>query len=125
MAGSRKNFVYSDDLGNDYALGLDESNTEAINGGVQDLPDAVVNANELPRNIRPRSLYYANGTRSRTIRCVALTQSIYAAVVNGGVPTIVDPIANDGSLLGLIRARGEFRRIPFGADSGLLDGDQD
>jgi len=122
MAGSRKWFVYTDDTGTDYAINLDESNTEAVNstglGFPADGPTAAV-----PKNIKPREIFYSNAARTRTIRCVALTPTIYTGAISGGVDTIVDPIAGTGNLA-LSRANGERRRIPTPLDTGLDDGDQ-
>jgi hypothetical protein len=122
MAGSIKWFVYTDDSGTDYGIKLDESNTEAVNGGVQDfLPGAGLTAG-VPRNIKVRRVYYANTDRTRVISCVALTQTIYAGIVSGNIGTIPDPITS-GETLALIRLEGERRVLPFGQDTGLNDGD--
>lgn len=123
MAGSIKWFVYTTDTGVDYGLKLDESNTEAINGGTQDLITGSTIVPALPRNIKPREIFYTNTARSRTVRCVALTQTIYNAVTGGSVPTIGDPIAGGATVLGLIRARGERIQLPVPLDTGLNDGD--
>lgn len=121
MAGSRKWFVYTDDIGTEYAINLDESNTEAVNGTALDFVSGTTNA--LPRNVKPREIFYSNAARTRTIRCVALTQTIYAGAIAGGVATITDPIAGTGTL-GISRANGERRRLPVPLDTGLTDGDQ-
>lgn len=122
MAGSRKWFVYTTDSGEDYGIELDESNTEAVNGGTQDYATGVTIPFALPRNIKPRRVFYTNSTRTRTISCVALTPTIYSGLVSGGVPTITDPIAGTGNL-GFIRAKGEEIRLPIPLDTGLTDGD--
>jgi len=123
MAGSIKAFVYTDDAANDWAVRLDESNTEAVNGGTQDYVDGLSLVNGLPRNIKMREVFYTNAARTRTIRCVALTQAIYQAVVDGSAAqTIPDPIAGTGTL-GLIRANGERRTLFSPADTGQTDGD--
>lgn len=123
MAGSRKNFFYTDDTGQAYAISLDESNTEAINGSDGDIPDTSTATVLVPPNIKIRTLFYATPNRERTIRCIPLTLARYNAIINGAAPTIPDPIANDGSILNLVRARGEARRVFPGVDSGLTDGD--
>lgn len=122
MAGSKKYFVYTADNDIDYALLADESNTEAVNAGTQDYADGVSIIHELPRNIRPRFAEYANATRTRKIKCYALTQAVYngAAI---GVPSITDPIAGTGTLF-LVRLEPErLKRIPISVDTGLTDGD--
>lgn len=122
MAGSIKWFVYTSDLGQDFGIRLDESNTEAVNAGNQDYATGVTIPFALPRNIKPRYVEYSNAERTRTIRCVCLTPTIYQGVVQGGVPTITDPIAGTGTL-GLLRARGEQIQLPQPLDTGLTDGD--
>lgn len=123
MAGSIKWFVYTTDAGTDYAIRLDESNTEAINGGTQDFVPGLAIVDALPRNIKPRAVFYTNPERTRRIRCVALTSTIYNALVGGSVPTIGDPIAGGAATLGLIETRGEVKVLPVPFDTGLNDGD--
>lgn len=123
MAGSRKNFFYTDDTGQAYAISLDESNTEAINGAVGDIPDTSTANVALPRNIKPRELFYVSGDNARTIRCVALTPAIYSAAINGGASTIPDPLATGNQVLQLARVRGERRTVYRGVDTGINDGD--
>lgn len=122
MSGSVKWFVYTTDSGQDFGIKLDESNTEAVNAGTQDYADGVTIPFALPRNIKPREVFYTNAARTRTIRCVCLTQTVYNGVIAGGVPTITDPIAGTGTL-GLIRGRGEQVQLPVPLDTGLNDGD--
>jgi hypothetical protein len=121
MAGSRKWFVYTTDSGNDFAIQLDESNTESVNGAAQDFVDGLAIANAVPRNIKPREIFYSNAAGTRIIRCVALTQAIYNGAISGGVATIPDPLG--GGTLSLVRANGERLRIPYAVDTGLNDGD--
>lgn len=120
MAGSLKWFAYTTDAGEDFALKLDESNTEAVNGAVQDyLNDGTV-IYAVPRNVKPRYAVYANAAGTRTIKCVALTPTIYNAIPTT-VQSITDPIA--GGTLNLVRIRPEVISLPFGEDTGLDDGD--
>lgn len=123
MAGSRKWFVYDSDSGAQYAIQLDESNTEAVMGGdvgdYTDTSDVVV---AVPRNITPRKVSYSNNDRTRVIVCTVLTTSRYTEIVDGTeAQTIPDPI--DGGTLFLIRAAGERITLPFAIDTGLTDGD--
>lgn len=121
MAGSVKYFVYTADSGDDFAIKLDESNTEAINGSTQDFVEGLAFLYEVPRNVKPRELFYSNASGTRRIRCVALTQAIYNGVVSGNIPSIADPI-DDGTLV-LVSANGERIRRPYAKDTGLNDGD--
>lgn len=123
MAGSIKWFVYTDDSDNEYAIKLDESNTEAVNGTDDDYTPTSTTQAGLPRNLKPREAFYANAARTRTIRCIPLTSGAYVGLVNGNIPTIPDPIDSGGPALALVRLNGERRTIPFAADSGQTDGD--
>lgn len=121
MAGSKKWLVYTSDLGTDFAILLDESNTEAVNGSLQDFVDGIALSNAVPRNIKPREVFYSNAARTRTIRCVCLTRAIYNGIVTGTTPSIPDPLGPGN--LSLIRANGERITLPFALDTGLTDGD--
>jgi hypothetical protein len=122
MAGSIKWFIYTSDRGDNFAIKLDESNTEAVNGGTQDLIDGLTVINAVPRNIKPRKVYYANVARTRTIGIVALTPTIYNGVLSGTVPTITDPL-DDTQTLSFVRAQGEEVSVPFAFDTAQDDGD--
>jgi hypothetical protein len=121
MAGSIKYFVYTDDRGQDFAIRLDESNTEAVNGATQDFVEGLALLNGVPRNVKVREVFYSNADGTRIIRCVPLTQTIYNGVVSGNITTIADPI--DEGTLSFVRANGEQLRIPYAKDTGLDDGD--
>lgn len=122
MAGSKKYFVYTANNGQEFALLADESNTEALNAGTQDYADGVSILYELPRNLRPRYAEYANATKTRKVRCYALTAAIFTGAATG-VPTITDPIAGTGTL-SLVKLEPErLKRLPIALDTGLTDGD--
>lgn len=120
MAGSIKWFIYTTDTGADYALQADESNVEAVNGGTQDYLNDTELIYAVPRNVKPRYAVYENAAGTRQIKCVALTTAIYNGIP-ANVATITDPI--DGGTLTLKRIRPEVITLPFGADTGLTDGD--
>lgn len=122
MAGSKKYFVYTTDAGTDFALLADESNTEALNAGTQDYADGVTIIYELPRNLVPRYIVYANAARTRKIRCYALTEAVFDGAV-AGVPTITDPIAGTGTLSIVDVVPEKRKRLPISIDTGLTDGD--
>lgn len=122
MAGSKKWFVYTTDQGDDFALQADESNTEAVNGSTQDYVATLDIRYALPSNIKPRAAVYSNAAGTRTIRCYALTQTIYNGIIENA-QTITDPIAGTGTL-SLIRLEPEtVKLLPVAADTGLDDGD--
>jgi len=120
MAGSLKYFIYQTDDGDDFAIALDESNTEAVNGSTNDYLSTTDVQYALPRNIKPRRAFYSNPAGTRVISAVCLTPTIYNAVQTA-TKTIPDPI--DTGTLTLVRKRPEVIRLPFAADTGLQDGD--
>lgn len=120
MAGSIKWFVYTTDNGGTFAIELDESNTEAINGATGDYIDSTDIIFAVPRNLRPRFAIYSNPEKTRNIRCVALSQAVYAGL-KAVTPTITDPF--DDSILSLVRIRPEIIRLPYATDTGLIDED--
>lgn len=125
MTGSRKWFVYTADNGVDYAIELDESNTEAVNGGTQDYTSATTSIiHAVPRNITPRKLFYSDPQGLRVIECVALTPTIYNGAY-ANVRTISDPYdtSQTPATLNLIRQRAEKIRLPRPDDTNLQDGD--
>ena len=119
MAGSIKWFLYTTDAGGSFAIKLDESNTEAVNAGTQDYPDAGVVINAIPRNIKPRYIRFRSPDGRTTRNCVALTQTIY----NGVAPGSTLPNPNGAGNLILAGKIGEKVSVPFGIDTGLDDGD--
>lgn len=123
MAGSKKWFVYTADDGTDFAISLDESNTEAVNGATQDYVAGTAFKYSVPKNLRPRTAVYSNTAGTRTIRCVCLTQAIYEGVP-ANATSIADPIAGGSATLSLVRIRPEvISPLPFAGDTGLDDGD--
>lgn len=121
MSGSIKWFEYTTDSGEIFAIELDESNTEAINGSDGDYVDGSLQIFARPSNLTPRSLYYSNDDKTRTIRCVALTPAAYTDAFTN-IKTITDPI-DDTETLRLVRQRPEVIRLPYPQDTGLTDGD--
>lgn len=121
MAGSKRFFNYTADNGIVYALSLDESNTEAVNGAAAAVPAAAARS-IIPRSIgmNPRRFYYANSAGTRIISCIVLTPAIYA-----GTPpaTIPDTLAGGAATLNFIRRTAEkFPGIRW-ADTGQQDTD--
>lgn len=130
MSGSLKFFVYTDDDGNDWAIKRDESNMESVNGGTQDYLNTGTAKHELPRNIKPRALKYQSEDQLTTRTIVALTPTIYDAIINGdvGAPRTINvdsPIPGDSNTitLNLKSAFPERIRLPYGFDTAQDDGD--
>lgn len=119
MAGSIKWFIYTTDDGDDFAVKLDESNTEQINAGTQDyVAGAGVNY-ALPRNVKPRNLVYESTDGAVRRRLVALTPTIFNGVAAGNSYT--DPVS--GVVVNLVQKNGERISLPRADDTGLQDGD--
>lgn len=122
MAGSLKWFVYTTDDGTDFAIKLDESNTEAVNGATQDYVAGTAFRFAIPKNLKPRHAVYQSPDGVRSIKCVALTQTIYAGVP-ANVTSITDPLPPNNTL-GLVRIVPErLSPLPFANDTGINDGD--
>jgi len=119
MAGSLRNFQYVSDDGDVYLFRGDESNVEAINQDSANIQTANINAPGVPRNIKPRCLFYSNDARTRTLCGIASTLAIY----NSPPATIPDPITS-GQDLSLIRKQPEKVRLFPNFDTGLTDGDE-
>lgn len=112
MAGSRKYFSYTTDLGDEFALNADESNGEAVA-----LPDlaGTATAYTLPRNVKPRFATYrsADGLLTRKAYCSPDFTSAPATIIDGVT----------GSTLNLVATKAEERTNPIPVDTGLIDGD--
>lgn len=121
MAGSIKWFVYTTDNGTQFAIELDESNTEALNGSDGDYDNNTGVIFSVPKNLTPRYAYYQSSDGTRTIRAVALTQATYNDLLTN-TRNIPDPIDTSQNL-NLVRVRPEKIRIPYPQDTGLTDGD--
>jgi len=123
MAGSKLWFAYTTDAGTVYGINLDEDNTKEINGAVgRPLPAGLTDA--LPRNIKPRRVYYKSAEGNRTISCVALTPAVYAGIPAAHA-TIPDPINTTNDALLYLRKAPEVTRGITRGDSGLTDGTDD
>lgn len=122
MAGSKRWFIYTMDDNSTVGVLLDESNTEVINGGAANPPNAGTSpTRQAPKGTKLRSIYYASPDGNRIIRCVALNPTIYSAIP-ANQRTIPDPLGSGN--LSFIRKRPEVTRVPaFGTDTGLTDGD--
>jgi hypothetical protein len=119
MAGSRRNFQYVADDGTIYLFNADESNTEAVNVVAANIAAANAARPGLPRNLKPRRVFYANSDQTRVISAIASTVAIY----NAPPATIPDPLSAVAATLTLVRKRGEVVRLYPNIDTGLLDGD--
>jgi len=122
MAGSRKWFVYTTNAAETFALNIDESNGEAVNGATGDYGAATAIQNALPRNITPRAAVYTSADGNRSIRCYVLDPTTYNTII-ADQPTIDDPLQT-GNTLTLSRLEPETLTIlPIAVDTGLNDGD--
>jgi len=125
MAGSKRWFRYTTDLGQTFAINLDESNTEAVNGAAADVPAAAARpVYNRPAGLKPRRFVYTNASGTRSLTVTVLTPAIYAA--NPPVPaSIVDTLPEaSGNLIFERRIPETTRGIRWG-DTGLTGGDAD
>lgn len=128
MAGSLRWFRYTLDDGENVGVFLDESNTEVLNGGVANTPPIGQRpTRQRPNGTRLRSITYKTADGLRTIKCVALTQQIYAGVP-AALATIPNPLPASGTTgggqLAFWSKQPELVKPPrFGIDTGLNDGD--
>lgn len=122
MVGSKKDFEYTTDDGQEYVINMDESNGEAV--GNTDYSAASTATMRLPSNCKPRYALYTspdgNTRRKVVIGSNTATTATLAAtidVANGLGGTVT---------LGLSFFKGEeMRLIPRADDTGLTDGDPD
>lgn len=115
MAGSKKWFIYRTTLdGTDFAIELDESNTE-LAGAATDYPNGGTVKYALPSNVKPRTARYVSADGLVTRNCVLCDPDGDPAA------TINDPVS--GQTLTLVAVNAEVVRLPRGEDTGLLDGD--
>jgi len=121
--GSQRGFAYTTDQGTVYAVRLDESNTELVNG-VSPIPPS--NSTAIPPDIKRRSvgLKAADGS-TKTV--VILTRAIFDSINIGqsfASPTVGDENAPGTSFV-VTRKKPEsvFRRVTS-LDTGKIDGDQ-
>ena len=119
MSGSIKWFIYTTDLGTDFAIKLDESNTESVNSTFNDFPNGGILINALPRNITPRFMRFKSADGKTSRRCIVLHPLLYFSLPNSFV--ITSPV--DGTIMHLSDRGAERIFLPFGPDTGLNDGD--
>ena len=120
MAGSKKNFVYTTDTGDQFAILQDESNGEALANA--DYTGADSTTYFLPRNITPRYAMYRSSDGNYQRKIVVTSNTANATTLPG---TVDFPTENDGNVtMSLTLYVGErFKVLPKAADSGLTDGD--
>lgn len=128
MAGSLRWFNYVLDDGTNCGVFLDESNTEQINGGAANVPPVGSRpTRQRPQGTRLRSILYKSPDGSRSIRCVALNQTIYAAIP-ANFATLPNPFPpttgpGSGTLAFWDKIPERVRPPRFGGDTGITDGD--
>lgn len=116
MVGSKRWFRYTSDAGDNYAIQLDESNTESANGSSS---TAVPPNFAVPRNIKPRHGIFRSADGNTVRKAVYLTPEDFTAA------TAVDSFTAGGSnvTVTLSLKKGEVVAIPKAIDTGLNDGD--
>lgn len=123
MAGSRKKVSYTDGLGETWALDVDESNWESVNGNGYDVTDTNVGDHTylLPPNVRPRMAWYRSETTVKVRKVPLATATIYLNLLLGSGVREFD---EGGETFKFYRLEPEsFRPIVFALDTGLNEGD--
>ena len=118
MAGSKKWFLYTTDLGNDFAMEMDESNGEAISN--TDMTDANLQSYSVPGNVRKRYASYRSTDGFTQRKIYASTAAILAAAPD--TITVPDYAGVDVELK-IAHRSGERIFMPKAADTALDDGD--
>jgi hypothetical protein len=114
MVGSLRDFRYVDDAAQNWAIRLDESNTESASGGAA---AAAPPTYGIPRNLKPRYGIFRSVDGLVTRKAVFLTPAAYAAATS---TTTVDA---GGVTCSLVYKRGEVLKLYHANDTGLIDGD--
>jgi hypothetical protein len=114
MSGSIRNFRYVADDGSLFAIKLDESNTEAINGASA---TAIPPQYGIPKNLKPRYGLFISSDRLSQRKAYFLTQADFAAASN------VTAIIADGVEHNLSYKVGERQSLYRNVDTGKIDGD--
>lgn len=120
MAGSLRGFRYTADDGTTWAALRDESNVEAINGGVGGVLTPAEKY-KIPSNLTPRSAVFVStdGLIRRDI--IVLTAATFAALT--ATTTVTDQVS--GETLNLKLKKGERVQLLSLSDTAILDGDAD
>lgn len=120
MAGSKKWFRYTSDVGDDYGILLDESNGEAL--GNADVTGVDVGLLALPRNIKPRAAVYRSTDGRYTRKIPVTSRTATVSTLPATITVDVEGAANQ--VLALAFFQGErVTRIVRPDDTGLNDGD--
>jgi hypothetical protein len=129
MAGSLKWFSYVADGGISYGAFLDESNTEALNGGAANTPLIGTGPTvQVPRGLRKRYAVYASADGARVVKITVLNATIYNALpaaLQTITPQFVYPagLPGAGNLVYQYKRPEIVKQPKFGIDTGLTDGD--
>lgn len=127
--GSRRNFIYKTDSGDEFFYNADEGWTEAViaaGGGVAGSQDwkttSAVNWG-LPSNVVPRTALLTSADGKRKAEVIVPTQAIFNSLALTGTFTVTDPLNTASNTLYLTLKKGEQIKLPREADTGLTDGD--
>jgi hypothetical protein len=125
MAGSKRYFAYESDSGTVFAVLLDESNTEIVNGANANVPEIAARPTFFqPVGMKLRRFIFSNDDGTRQLSCVVLRPSTYATPT-ANIGAIPDPLPGASGNLSFLRRVPEVQRSIRWGDSGLTDGDLD
>ena len=125
MAGSRRWFQYTLDDGTAVGIQADESNVEAVNGGVANIP-ASPPTRQAPKGTRLRAVRYRSSDGKRVITIPVLNSTVYGAIPAslGTIPNPLGATGEGGGTLSFDSKTPERVKVPkFAVDTGLTDGD--
>lgn len=122
--GSMRDFPYTDDDGQVWALKLDESNVEMVNPTADGLT-VPAGTKRLPPDIKRRYIVLRDATLG-TKTIPILKRADFILITNGqafATPTVGDEQAAGTSFVVTRRRPETYTREAFSLDSGKVDGD--
>lgn len=117
MSGSIKDMVYTSDGGQLYIVRLDESNGEST--GFADFTGTTAGAVEAPKSLKMRYANTFDPLTGAKRKFPIGTPTDYGLL---SVPGAV--ITSPSGEFQVTSLRGEKKRVPSAADTGLVDGDE-
>lgn len=127
MTGSRRWFRYVSDDGQNYAIQLDESNTELVNPNADTAANLVTGLRKRPSGLRPRGIRLSNSDNTVKRFCTVLTPTQFSSFTNGQKFTITSQDGadadSDEELEFTFRVPEKSGRLPRVRDTAKTDGD--
>lgn len=128
-SGSRRNFIYKTDKGDEFFYQADEGWTEAIianaggTAGSQDYTTTAAVDWGLPSNVTPRTVLLQSLDGKRRAEVIVPTAALFGSINLNGNFTVTDPLNTGSNTLYVTLKKGEQVQFPKPGDTGLQDGD--